>query len=213
MSEISYEEMVDNLAKPGADIINGLTEESAHLWHMATGISGEIGEIVENILEGKSIENFTEEVGDTEFYLQGLCKLVGLPTDTGKSCLMREPTKEGYVLYASMYASQILDAVKKATVYEKELNIVKLEPAVLGLTHALAGLYTVFGTIREDALQQNMDKLSVRYSEGSYSNKAASERNDKAGTEEEEPKIAEVTKPTKPKKTKVSKDDGDKQDE
>ena len=36
--------MVERLAKDGEDIVDSLTPQSAHLWHMASALCGEAGE-------------------------------------------------------------------------------------------------------------------------------------------------------------------------
>lgn len=106
------------LAKPGADILAALTPESAHLLHMAVGVAGEAGELLDAIKKhsvyGKPIdrENVIEESGDILFYLLGL-----------------------------------MDA-----------------------------LYITL----DQAMQANCDKLGKRYSSGSYSDRQAQERADKA---------------------------------
>ncbi len=46
---IVYSEMVAALAKPGEKIASELTGEDAHLIHMAIGISGESGELLDAI--------------------------------------------------------------------------------------------------------------------------------------------------------------------
>ena len=73
-----HEEMVTYLAKPGEDILKTLTPRKCHLWHMMTGIEGEAGELTDaikkHVVYGKELdlENVIEELGDLEFYLQGL---------------------------------------------------------------------------------------------------------------------------------------------
>lgn len=79
--------MVKRLAKDGSQILQELTPQKVHLWHMATGICGEAGEILDSIkkhvaysqqlnsinAEGQSlVTNLIEELGDIEFYLEGL---------------------------------------------------------------------------------------------------------------------------------------------
>ena len=70
--------MVDSLAKCGDEIISSLTPESAHLWHMASALCGEAGELFDavkkSVIYGKDLdmENVVEELGDIEFYLEGL---------------------------------------------------------------------------------------------------------------------------------------------
>lgn len=74
-----YEDMVAALAKPGAEIISNLTNQNAHLWHMASGIMGEAGELFDVIkkpaIYAKGIidrAHAVEELGDLEFFLEGL---------------------------------------------------------------------------------------------------------------------------------------------
>ena len=115
----AYEDMVEALVKPGEDILASLTPEGVNMWHMATGISGESGELLDAVkkfaIYNKPLdrENVIEELGDLEFYMEGLRQ-------------------------------------------------------------------AIFVT-RADVLQANMNKLSVRYSKGTYSDKQAQERADKDG--------------------------------
>lgn len=74
----SYARMVYDLAKPGQAIINDLDAGSAHNLHMAVGIVGEAGELLDAIkkqaIYGKPLdrEHVIEELGDIEFYMEGL---------------------------------------------------------------------------------------------------------------------------------------------
>lgn len=74
----SYSDMVAALAKPGCDVIKDLTPESAHLWHMGTGASGEAGELLDAVkkhaIYGRQLDrdNVIEELGDLEFYMEGI---------------------------------------------------------------------------------------------------------------------------------------------
>ena len=117
MAAIKHNEMVTALAKPGNDIVATLSPESAHLLHMAVGVSGESGELLDAIkkaaIYNKPLgrENVIEELGDLEFYMEGL--------------------RQG-----------------------------------LGIT-------------REETIEANIAKLGVRYSSGSYSDKQAQDRADK----------------------------------
>lgn len=82
--KINHSEMVAALAKPGADIVATLTAEDAHALHMAVGISGEAGELLDAIKKAaiyrKPIdrENVIEELGDLEFYMEGLRQGLGI---------------------------------------------------------------------------------------------------------------------------------------
>jgi hypothetical protein len=70
--------MVRRLVKPGADILDSLTPLRCHLIHMSSKLCSEAGELMDAI--GKWVyynktldrENVIEELGDIEFYLEGL---------------------------------------------------------------------------------------------------------------------------------------------
>lgn len=76
--QAEYAKMVSVLAKSGLDIVRSLTPLRAHALHMAVGASGEAGELLDAIKKwvvyDKPLdrENVIEELGDLEFYLQGL---------------------------------------------------------------------------------------------------------------------------------------------
>lgn len=64
-----------------------MTPQTAHLLHMAVGISGEAGELLDAVkcnaiyLKPLDLTNVIEELGDLEFYLQGLRDAVGVTRD------------------------------------------------------------------------------------------------------------------------------------
>ena len=79
-----YADMVEALCKPGLDIIAEPTADKAHALHMAVRISGESGALLDCIkkhtMYNKPIdrENLVEELGDIEFYLEGLRQVFGV---------------------------------------------------------------------------------------------------------------------------------------
>lgn len=81
---VNYATMVEFLAKPGKQIIEDLTPESAHPLHMAMGVSGEAGELLDAIkkvaIYAKDADraNIVEELGDLEFYMEGLRQGLGI---------------------------------------------------------------------------------------------------------------------------------------
>lgn len=117
-----FDEMTLALAKDGQDIINDLTPEKADLLHMAVGVSGEAGEL--------------------------------------------------------------LDAVKKAVIYSKEMDLENIIEELGDLEFYMSKIRQIVGITREEILQRNIDKLSVRYAKGKYSNDQAQERADKEGVSE-----------------------------
>lgn len=112
-----FENMTLALAKDGEAIVKNLTPEQANLWHMATGVSGEAGEL--------------------------------------------------------------LDAIKKHVIYQKPLDVENVKEELGDMLFYMSNLMQSVGLSFEEVLQHNVDKLSVRYSSGSYSNKQAQERADK----------------------------------
>jgi len=81
---ISHSETVSKLVKSGFSIKNSMTNEQAHLIHMTMGISGEAGELLDaikkHVMYGKELdrENIIEELGDLEFYMEGLRQGLGI---------------------------------------------------------------------------------------------------------------------------------------
>lgn len=93
---ITYSTMVKSLAKNGQAIIDDLDSSKAHLLHMAVGVSGEAGELLDAIKREAiynkvlDIDNVIEELGDIEFYLEGLRAGLGL---TREECLVANMLK------------------------------------------------------------------------------------------------------------------------
>lgn len=121
MITVDYSKFVMALAKPGAEIVKELSPLQAHLLHMAVGVSGEAGEL--------------------------------------------------------------LDAVKKAVIYQKPLDRANVVEELGDLEFYMQGLRTALSISREEVLEANVAKLQKRYQSLTYSNKAAQERADKQGEE------------------------------
>ncbi|MCI4435421.1 MAG: nucleoside triphosphate pyrophosphohydrolase family protein [Ignisphaera sp.] len=113
-----YRQFVMNLVKSGEAIIETITPEKAHLLHMAVGISGEAGEL--------------------------------------------------------------LDAVKKTCIYNKELDLENVIEELGDIEFYMEGLRSSLGLTRDDILLINMEKLNKRYSKNTYSDEQAQQRVDKA---------------------------------
>ena len=114
----THPELVQALAKPGLEILHSMSAKDAHLMHMAMGIAGEAGEII--------------------------------------------------------------DAVKKAVIYRKELDRENLIEELGDVQFFCEGIAQSIGVTLEECREKNIDKLLVRYGT-TYSDKAAQERKDKVG--------------------------------
>jgi NTP pyrophosphatase (non-canonical NTP hydrolase) len=79
-----YKNMVTDLAKNGQEILDEMTPNKAHAVHMAMGVSGEAGEILDvvkkYVMYNKPLgrTHLIEELGDLEFYLEGLRQATGI---------------------------------------------------------------------------------------------------------------------------------------
>jgi len=88
--KIVHPELVAALVKPGEDILKELTPITCHLWHMASCIPSEAGELFDavkrHVLYGARLDmdNIVEELGDLEFYMEGVRAALGI---TREQCL------------------------------------------------------------------------------------------------------------------------------
>ena len=74
---------------------------------------------------------------------------------------------------------ELLDCIKKHTIYQKPLDVENVKEELGDLLFYMSNLMQSVGLSFEEVLQHNVDKLSVRYSSGKYSNQQAQERADK----------------------------------
>lgn len=117
LQDQQYSQFVNNLCKSGTDILCQLKSHEAHLVHMAMGVSGEAGEL--------------------------------------------------------------LDAIKKSTIYRKPLDKENVIEECGDILFFVQGILNYYALTLEDAVEQNKEKLSKRYSAGKYSNEQAQQRADK----------------------------------
>lgn len=77
-------------------------------------------------------------------------------------------------------AGELLDAVKKAVIYRKELDMVNVLEELGDIEFYLEGFRQSVGLTREQTIKDNMEKLSKRYAKIQYTDEAAQVRADKA---------------------------------
>jgi NTP pyrophosphatase (non-canonical NTP hydrolase) len=75
-------------------------------------------------------------------------------------------------------AAEILDAVKKHVVYNKELDLENIHEELGDVEFSLEGIRQILGLSRSSILEANKAKLMLRYKDG-YSDSAAQVRQDK----------------------------------
>lgn len=77
-------------------------------------------------------------------------------------------------------AGELLDAVKKATIYRKPIDRENVIEELGDLEFYMEALRSELRITREETLKANMDKLATRYKQYQYSDQAAIDRADKA---------------------------------
>lgn len=187
----NYEkDFVLKLAKPGGQILKGIglnsfgdlpfptkAVESAHLLHMAIGVVGEVIELQPAFYADDDM-NIREEIGDILFFLVGMRRQV-FP----EFSLHHLPLAEQYMDYNGLLrsAGDLLDQTKKLIIYNDQSEDRRQQ---LKTAYALLWDYFIpflryyFNSIQE-AIDENVRKLSIRYAQLQYSDEAAKLRADK----------------------------------
>ena len=79
-----HRKLVENLVKPGEEILSSITPKQIHELHMVVGLSGEAGELLDAVKKyviynkPLDVDNVIEELGDLEFFMEGLRQSLGL---------------------------------------------------------------------------------------------------------------------------------------
>lgn len=106
---IVFSDMVAKLVKDGAQIKRELTPEQADMLHMAVGVSGEAGELLDAIKrytiyqKELDLENVIEELGDLEFFMERIRQLTGV---TREQTLVANIQKLGTRYSAGKYTNE-----------------------------------------------------------------------------------------------------------
>lgn len=195
MTTITHPQLVAALVKPPHDIIVSLTAFTIDLWHGATGVSGEAGELLEAILfppaDGIDRVNLREELGDLYFYIEQIVQRAGIAIDfesadeIARNAVISSDTAVTHAASIAVHGSQVLDTIKKAAIYNKGLDTELLTNQLNALVASMLTIGYQFGLARDECLNSNILKLSKRYESLSYSDSAAQARADKqTGTED-----------------------------
>ena len=81
---ITYPEFVAKLTKNPSDIRFHIDNDKINLWHLATGVATEAGELLDaikkHVIYNKPLDitNVLEELGDLTFYMEGLKQQLNL---------------------------------------------------------------------------------------------------------------------------------------
>jgi NTP pyrophosphatase (non-canonical NTP hydrolase) len=102
-------------------------------------------------------------------------------------------------------AGELMDAIKKQTIYRKELDRANVIEELGDLEFYMQGIRAALDITREETLQANIVKLSKRYQEIKYSDKKAAERADKASPQADGKHFANDNPSKDSKSSKLSK--------
>ncbi len=175
IKSVPYAEMVRALCKPGQDILSSLSPNDCHKLHMASALLGETVEL----LDAEDLPNAEEELGDIEFFFEGLRQGYGVDWCHIHD-VMRQPFEKGMPTMKLIITAGVLyDLVKKETIYRKIVHIDQIASAMTRLDECLTDVRHLFKFNRGDVLKANQRKLAVRYADFVYTDKRAQERADK----------------------------------
>lgn len=117
-----------------------------------------------------------QEIQSYSQFVQNLCK-------SGTDILNQLQCHEAHLVHMAMGASgeagELLDAIKKATIYRKPLDKENVIEECGDILFFVQGILNYYCLTLDDAVEQNREKLSKRYSAGKYSNEQAQQRADK----------------------------------
>jgi NTP pyrophosphatase (non-canonical NTP hydrolase) len=118
-NNVPHSTMVTALVKPGGAIVESLTPSMANLLHMGVGVSGESGELLDaikkHVIYNKplDVENVIEELGDMEFYMEGLRQEIGVTREDTLSANKLKLSKRYHSLtYTDEHARERMDKTK-----------------------------------------------------------------------------------------------------
>jgi len=112
---MTHPQLVQALCKPGQDILESLYPHQAHQLHMMIGLAGEVGELLDclkkTIIYGKPLDmvNCEEELGDIEFYLEGIRESLNISRDVCLQNNIAKLTKRYGERYSNAAAQQRKD--------------------------------------------------------------------------------------------------------
>lgn len=190
----NYTKFCARIFKPGSDM--DTSHGTMELLHAAVGISSEVSELMEPIVdfytsedEELDVPNILEEAGDIIFYSTMLMyklrvsldvplnrKVDFVPIDTAQPLRLQllDASHE-----MSIQAGLILDLVKKHWAYGKELPV---GDVILHTAHLLQTLDAVLASLNyiiPEVIAHNTTKLKLRYPDNTYTDSHAQQRLDK----------------------------------
>ena len=132
-----YEQFVQSIVKPGHDILVQLTPLQASILHMAVGVSGEAGELLDTVKKHcvyqkqLDINNVIEEAGDILFYLTGMLNELGLTIndcmEANVEKLSKRYPEKRYTNAAAIARADKLDVVEEPVVLKDDDDLADIK--------------------------------------------------------------------------------------
>ena len=162
-------------------LLKVLESEKENLCHAVMGMHSEFNEIIDAYAEDDV--NLGEEYGDLIFYMAAYCNFRKLDLQS----IWDAKLPDGKVLPHIYWTSKLQDLVKKFLAYDKEIDVVAEVNILQELSRSVKYEMDMEDLDLKSILQNNIDKLRVRYPE-KFSNYNAINRNLKAERKELEKK-------------------------
>lgn len=126
--------------------------------HMVIGITGEINELVDAVYKG-DIYNIQEEYIDKVWFASNVATMYGIDVSTRPSIVIEELDMLTLIYSISVLA----DLVKKDIIYGKDPDIAKIAETVHTIIEFISRKFKRNSWNLEQALQNNINKLRVRF--------------------------------------------------
>jgi len=179
MRDMRYTHFVKTLIKPAEIIYLELTREKTNLLHMAVGLAGESGEVLEAVLHTRmhNRETLIKELGDYEFYLEGLRQCIDYQKISVPDRSRSSPATD-----LTLHTLSILEHVKKVVINGHLINDQLINEQLVYIESCLSDIraYNIYGLITHtEVINANINKLKTRY-DGLYSDINSIQRRDEA---------------------------------
>lgn len=125
-----HAKMVATLCKHGRDIHESLTPGDCHLIHMILGISGEAGELLDIVKKltiyrkeftPETMSHIIEELGDLEFFMEGLRQALGVTRENTLVANMEKlAVRYKNYQYTDAQAQERADKAQETTDFHRE---------------------------------------------------------------------------------------------
>jgi NTP pyrophosphatase (non-canonical NTP hydrolase) len=143
-----------------------LGSKELNVSHMIMGMVSEESELINAALNNDKV-NLGEEISDIHWYLANYCSIHGIKYELiGELAFYFVPKEKVSFIEALVFAiAELTDKEKKLLAYKKLVSQDERIEMVVHIFHALKSLYELVGLDMNTCLQNNINKLKVRFPE------------------------------------------------